>query len=61
MLQHLLAYAKDKGYSRLSLETGTQDYFQPARALYKKHGFTDCEPFANYNQDPNSHFVTRRL
>ena len=61
MLQHIIAHAESAGYSRLSLETGSQPQFQPARALYQTHGFQECPPFANYQPDPNSTFMTREL
>ena len=48
LLDHVLATARDRGYTRLSLETGTQDFFAPARALYLSRGFVECGPFASY-------------
>lgn len=61
MLQHLIAVAKEKGAKRLSLETGSWDYFSPARAMYKKHGFVECNPFGSYVYDPNSVFMSLSL
>ncbi|MFJ8622182.1 GNAT family N-acetyltransferase [Kitasatospora sp. NPDC093550] len=61
LLEHILTEAKGMGYTRLSLETGTAEFFLPARRLYEKFGFTRCEPFADYRPDPNSAFLTRRL
>ncbi|MFT3792673.1 MAG: GNAT family N-acetyltransferase [Rudaea sp.] len=61
ILAHLIAEAKAAGLLRLSLETGSWDYFAPARAFYRRHGFADCEPFAEYRADPNSVFMTRML
>lgn len=61
LLLFALEHAKMKGFSSVSLETGTQEYFLAARTLYKKFGFVDCGPFANYVLDPNSHFMTRAL
>lgn len=61
MLRHIFNTAKTRGYLRLSLETGAMDYFQPARALYLRHGFVVCGPFAEYVLDPNSVFMTVRL
>jgi putative acetyltransferase len=49
------------GYRRLSLETGATEFFAPARALYEKFDFTYCAPFADYQEDPNSAFMTRLL
>ena len=61
MLDHLLAEAQAAGYARLSLETGSQAMFLPARRLYEKAGFTDCPPFEGYSDDPNSVFMTKVL
>lgn len=61
MLTHLMAEAAAAGYSRLSLETGAQDAFLPARQLYAKAGFDECAPFEGYVLDPNSIFMTRTL
>jgi putative acetyltransferase len=47
--------------SRLSLETGSWDYFRPAHAFYFNHGFVACEPFADYAPDPNSLFMSLDL
>lgn len=61
MLRHLLAEAGRRGYRRLSLETGSMDYFEPARRLYARFGFSFCGPFGSYVEDPNSVFMTRKL
>lgn len=47
--------------NRVSLETGSMDFFAPARAFYRKAGFTDCPPFGSYGADPNSVFMTLAL
>jgi putative acetyltransferase len=61
MLRHIIAAARASGMARLSLETGSWDYFRPARALYRSHGFVECPPFADYVPDPNSVFMTLDL
>jgi putative acetyltransferase len=61
MLRHIIAAARRKGMARLSLETGASDYFRPAQALYARHGFTPCLPFADYVVDPHSVFMTLDL
>lgn len=61
MLTKIVAEAGRMGMSRLSLETGTWDYFRPARAFYRRHGFIECAPFGDYKADPNSVFMTRDL
>ena len=61
MLRHIIAAARARGMSRLSLETGSWAYFAPARKLYARHGFVECGPFGDYREDPNSVFMTRGL
>jgi putative acetyltransferase len=61
LLRHILEEAKRRGYSRLSLETGSMEAFEPARQLYANFGFTYCEPFADYVEDPYSVFMTKEL
>ena len=51
MLAALIAFARREGIARLSLETGTDDDFAPARALYRRFGFADCAAFADYPAD----------
>jgi len=61
MLAHIIAAARAKGMSRLSLETGSWPYFRPAHGLYRKHGFAECGPFEGYVEDRNSLFFTREI
>jgi putative acetyltransferase len=61
VLHTIISEARRRGYRRLSLETGSMDYFNPAHALYHKFGFRNCPPFADYRPDPNSVFLTREL
>ena len=61
MLTQIIATARAKGMTRLSLETGSWDYFLPAHALYRKHGFEECAPFEGYAEDRNSLFFTREV
>jgi putative acetyltransferase len=61
MLAHIIAAARAQGMKRLSLETGSWDYFRPAWALYARHGFEECGPFGSYQLDPNSKFMTLEL
>jgi putative acetyltransferase len=57
LLDHILKEARQRGYHRLSLETGSMPFFEPARALYGKFGFKHCKPFSTYKEDPNSVFM----
>lgn len=61
LLEHLIAEAMRRGYRRLSLETGSMAYFEPARRLYAAFGFIECDPFAAYVEDSNSVFMTKAL
>ncbi|MDH6182371.1 putative acetyltransferase [Microbacteriaceae bacterium SG_E_30_P1] len=61
LLTHLITVARERGYERVSLETGAEDFFAPARRLYERHGFTVTGPFAEYTDDPNSVYYTLAL
>ena len=61
VLEHLLAEARTRGYSRVSLETGRPDTYIPARRLYQSYGFAECPPFADYAADDFSICMTRKL
>jgi putative acetyltransferase len=61
MLRHIIKVASAMGMTQLSLETGSWAFFHPARALYRKHGFVECQPFGDYIADPNSVFMTLEL
>lgn len=61
LLSHIIDDAIVSGYKKISLETGSMDYFRPAHNLYLKHGFNFCLPFSDYKEDPNSCFMTLNL
>lgn len=61
LLAHIEAESVRMGVTRLSLETGAEEYFEPARALYLRSGFEYCEPFGDYVPDPLSVFMTKEL
>ena len=61
MLGHLLMVAKERGYRRVSIETGSMAAFAPARAMYSSAGFTMCGPFGDYVVGPNATFMTRAV
>lgn len=61
LLAHLVEQSRKRGYRRLSLETGSQPGFLPARKFYERHGFTVTEPFADYTIDPNSVYYSIEL
>lgn len=61
LLEAVIEEAESAGMRRLSLETGSDDSFAPARGLYSKFGFVECPPFGDYVEDPYSIFMTREL
>lgn len=61
VLNRLMDDARSQGVTRLSLETGTHAFFDPAHALYRSAGFVSCGPFEGYAEDPHSAFMTREL
>lgn len=61
MLEMLIADARERGVKRISLETGSMDFFAPARRLYAAVGFVACEPFGDYTDDPSSTYLTNVL
>lgn len=61
ILAHALNEAQASGVERISLETGTEPFFTPARKFYARNGFEPCEPFEGYQLDPHSCFMTRAI
>ena len=59
VINHLIGEAKKLNISRISIETGAGKFFEPARKLFKKCDFELCEPFAHYNRDINSLYLTK--
>lgn len=48
LVAHIEAVAKAQGIFRISLETGTNEAFKPARDLYQSLGYESCEAFGDY-------------
>lgn len=61
MLAHLVEDARSRGVRRISLETGSMEFFAPARRFYAAAGFVECPPFGSYVDDPHSVFMTLEL
>ncbi len=61
MLEHIIRAARERGYQRLSLETGSGEAFDAAHGLYLRYGFEYCPPFGDYVEDPFSRFMTLEL
>tara|TARA_B100001057_G_scaffold490353_1_gene578446 strand:- start:101 stop:559 length:459 start_codon:yes stop_codon:yes gene_type:complete len=61
IINHLINEAKKLDIKRISIETGAGDFFTPARKLFDNCGFRPCEPFAHYEKDINSLYLTKLL
>ena len=61
MVEHLLQVARERGFARVSLETGSMPEFARAHALYASMGFVDCGPFSEYTPSVHSRFMTQVL
>tara|TARA_Y100001970_G_scaffold281935_1_gene393749 strand:+ start:2599 stop:3057 length:459 start_codon:yes stop_codon:yes gene_type:complete len=61
IIQHLILEAKRLKVKKISIETGTGDFFSSARKLFKRLNFKPCPPFAHYLEDQNSCFFTMEL
>src|SRR5688500_2008774 len=57
ILDHIIAEARLRGYTRLSLETGSGQAFEPALRLYRKYGFIDGPPFDEYTRSSFNQFL----
>lgn len=57
VLTELLKLARERGYARVSLETGSTPPFDAAIAMYRRFGFEECGPFADYRVNPFSRFM----
>lgn len=61
LMDHVIAAARARGFTRLNLETGTAAYHADAVALYQRSGFVDCDAFADYVPSPHNRFMTLPL
>ena len=61
ILEHIIAEARQRRYTRLSLETGSGPAFDPALELYRKHGFTEGGAFGDYEKSPFNQFLHLEL
>src|SRR5262245_55780841 len=57
MLEFIIAEAQRRGYTRLSLETGSGPAFEPALELYRKYGFIEGGAFDGYEKSPFNQFL----
>ena len=61
LIDHLISEAEKLGIKRLSIETGSGKFFEPARKLFKRCEFEPCKPFAHYKEDVNSIYFTKQI
>lgn len=61
LVSYIIKKAVQRGYTRISLETGSQEEYKPAIQFYKSIGFKPCEPFADHENDPASYFMTQEI
>jgi putative acetyltransferase len=57
ILDHIIAEARQRGYTSLSLETGSGPAFEPALKLYRKYGFIEGGAFGGYEKSPFNQFL----
>jgi putative acetyltransferase len=61
LVDHIVGVARERGYRRISLETGSGPAFEAARSLYARANFTPCEAFGGYRPTPLSAYMTLTL
>ncbi len=61
VINHLIIEAKRLNINRISIETGSGKFFEPARKTFEKCDFLPCKPFADYNEDVNSMYFTKQI
>lgn len=59
LMKALEAEARHLNLNAMKLETG--DKLTEAHTLYRKHGFTDCGPFGDYEANRSSIFMVKTL
>ena len=61
ILEHIIAEARRRRYSRLSLETGSGPAFEPALTLYRRYGFLNGGAFGEYGRSSFNQFLHLEL
>jgi putative acetyltransferase len=61
VLDEIVRTGRQRGYSRLLLETGTGPAFEPAHALYWRNGFEWSGPFGEYVATDFNVFMAKAL
>jgi putative acetyltransferase len=60
-LDNVIRTARERGYARLLLETGTGEAFDAAHQLYLKNGFVWCGAFGDYEASDFNVFMCKGL
>jgi putative acetyltransferase len=61
MVAHIEDFAKSSSINRISLETGTNEAFRPARELYKSLGYSSCDAFGDYALSEDNMCMTKLI
>ena len=61
MVAHIEDFARSSGIERMSLETGTNEAFKPARELYKYLGYNSCDAFGDYVLNEDNMCMTKLI
>jgi len=61
MVAHIEDFARSSGIERMSLETGTNEAFKPARELYKYLGYNSCDAFGDYVLSEDNMCMTKLI
>jgi putative acetyltransferase len=61
ILDEIVRTARQRGYSRLLLETGAGPAFEPAHGLYRRNGFEWSDPFGEYTATDFNVFMVKIL
>ena len=61
IIKVLVEKSRQLNIQKISVETGSGEFFLPARKLFKNSGFTECKPFSHYVDDPNSCYMSLKL
>ena len=61
IIKVLIEKSQQLNIQKISVETGSGEFFLPARKLFKNLGFIECKPFGHYVDDPNSCYMSLKL
>jgi len=61
IIEVLIEKSQRLNIQKISIETGSGEFFLPARKLFKNSGFIICKPFSHYLDDPNSCYMCLKI